>query len=127
MKDMTAYWAIVDPVDVRSRIKIDSGRPLFAHFDAKLLPSDEQHAGIRIEYSFARSEDAKWCKAVATGVETFIQRRIEEQKPVRDTTLVMTRVIAHQIDTDEYAVAYNVARCLQLKFDELSVQVANLE
>ena len=107
---------------MRSRIKVDGGRPIFAHFDGQLLPSNGRHDGIRIEHAFDNPVDARWIPAIKAGVEKFIQQRIEMGKPVCNTTFVMTRVISHPIDTDEYAVTRNVALSLQRQFDTEAVQ-----
>ena len=113
---MADLWVISEPIDVRSRIHINSMRPIFAHFDARLVPSGE-HSGIRVVEEWEDPEDGKWLAAVKEGVDRFVGQRVEAGRPVGHTSLVMLRVISHPVDTDAYAVARNVTSTLRIQFD----------
>ena len=113
---MSERWAILEPVEVRCRIHISSSKPQFAHFDARLEPSNG-HDGIRIATDCTNAMDNKWLPSIERGVEQFVMERSAENRPVCNTTLVMLKVIAHPIVTDEITLSRNVKTTLRTYFD----------
>lgn len=115
---MSERWAIVDHVEVRCRIHINSGmNPQFAHFDARLEPSGN-HDGIRIATEWTNATDDRWLDSIERGVEQFVVERSAANRPVGNTTLVMLKVISHPIDTNETTLSRNVKTTLRTYFNE---------
>lgn len=111
-------WAINTSVEVRSRIHINSMEPQFAHFDARLEPSTGSHDGIRLVTNWTNESDNKWLNAIQQGVERFVDERNHLNRPVCNTTLVMVRMISHEIVTTEATVSRNVKNTLRYEFED---------
>jgi hypothetical protein len=110
------WWLIPTIVDVKCRLKINSATPQFAHFDARIEPSPEFHRGIRISCQWVDAADERWLSSVERGVQRFVALRSDAGRPVGQTTLVMSRIISHPIDTTEEVLAQNVLAQLSESF-----------
>lgn len=121
---MNNRWAILEVVEVRSRIRINSAIPQFAHFDARLEPSGG-HDGIRVVTEWGDASDNRWLHAIERGVEQFVSRRSRDNRPVCNTTFVMLRVISHPIDTVERTVTYCVDYTLHEYFAKFESVICN--
>lgn len=107
-------WQIPESVNFASRIKIESGRLMFAWLDFHLLPATE--AEIAVAFDWSDPADERWNAAVKAGVVDFVAYRREVGRPVGYTRIVLKRVISHPIATDDYAVTYNMKWGLEHAF-----------
>ncbi len=78
------------------------------------MPSEDP----RVILTFVWVEHGKehWETAIHEGLNRFLDNRREAGKEVGYTRIEMQRVISHPIDTDEYAVRYNMTRALEEAF-----------
>lgn len=123
---MRERWRIPKSIEVRCRIQINSVVPRFAHFDGRLEPSNG-HDGIRLSIEGGDPSNHQWQTAIEQGVAQFVAERIEQQRPVGNTTLVVQHVRSHPIVTDEATVARHVKWTLQTYFDKYETVIQDGE
>lgn len=114
-------WCIPTAIDVQHRLKVKGKRPLFAWLDFRLLPSDSLE--LAVTTAWLDDADDRWLPAINAAIESFVVSRASIGSPVGFTTIEMTRVISHPIDTDNYAVRYNMTRALEIQFKKHAVKV----
>ena len=107
-------WRISSLVSIEHRLKIDGGRPLFAGLDFRMMPSSD--SDVTLIFAWIEPENERWIDAIHNGLNKFLDDRRKVGQPVGYTRIEMKRVLSHPLDTDAYAVEYNMTRALETAF-----------